>query len=223
MRELSIFIDESGDFGKDTKSPFYIVTMVFHDQDLDIHTQIQALNEQLQNTLHGIHPIHVGPLIRRESFYYNDPIEERQHIFQMLFHTVRRLPIRYATVEVMRNSLSNNKRFEEVLGSEIRNTLLENFDYLQSFDKIILYYDNGQRELSKLLFSVFSTLPLTIEFRTIRPNDYLLFQVADFICTMSLIDLKVSRNGLTKSEQAFLGSRRDIKKNYLKYIYKLHI
>ena len=37
MKELSIFIDESGDFGEYNKiSPYYIVTMVFHDQDKDI-------------------------------------------------------------------------------------------------------------------------------------------------------------------------------------------
>ena len=33
MRELSIFVDESGDFGEYEKhSPYYIVSMVFHDQ-----------------------------------------------------------------------------------------------------------------------------------------------------------------------------------------------
>ena len=33
VSELSIFIDESGDFGTyDIRSPYYIITMVFHDQ-----------------------------------------------------------------------------------------------------------------------------------------------------------------------------------------------
>lgn len=37
MKELSIFIDESGDFGEyDYRSPWYIVTMVFHEQDASI-------------------------------------------------------------------------------------------------------------------------------------------------------------------------------------------
>ena len=32
MKELSIFIDESGDFGSyEPHSPFYIITMVFHE------------------------------------------------------------------------------------------------------------------------------------------------------------------------------------------------
>ena len=37
LSELSIFIDESGDFWPyDFRSPYYIITMVFHDQVVDI-------------------------------------------------------------------------------------------------------------------------------------------------------------------------------------------
>ena len=37
MKELSIFVDESGDFGVyDYHAPFYIISMVFHDQALDL-------------------------------------------------------------------------------------------------------------------------------------------------------------------------------------------
>ena len=43
MKELSVFVDESGDFGGyEIHSPYYIVTMVFHDQDIDI-TEIENL------------------------------------------------------------------------------------------------------------------------------------------------------------------------------------
>ena len=41
LSELSIFIDESGDFGPyDFRSPYYIITMVFHDQSVDISEPI---------------------------------------------------------------------------------------------------------------------------------------------------------------------------------------
>ena len=41
MKELSIFIDESGDFGDyDPKAPFYIIGMVFQDQKNDISEAI---------------------------------------------------------------------------------------------------------------------------------------------------------------------------------------
>ena len=38
MKELSIFVDESGDFGEyAVHSPYYIITMVYHEQDKDIY------------------------------------------------------------------------------------------------------------------------------------------------------------------------------------------
>lgn len=48
MRELSIFIDESGDWGEYAKHcPYYIVTMVMHDQSKDIEKEIRHLEEHL--------------------------------------------------------------------------------------------------------------------------------------------------------------------------------
>ena len=50
MRELSIFVDESGDFGPCAKrSPFYIITMIFHDQTKDISEDISKLESEFKN------------------------------------------------------------------------------------------------------------------------------------------------------------------------------
>ncbi|MCR4612104.1 MAG: DUF3800 domain-containing protein [Lachnospiraceae bacterium] len=101
MKELSIFIDESGDFGEyATHSPFYIITMVFHDQ------------------------------------------------------------------------------YEEFL----------------SFDEVKLYYDNGQIEVSKMLSSVFNALRPNPTFRRVMPKEYKLLQVADLLCSMELVRLKIEHN-----------------------------
>ena len=70
MKELSIFIDESGDFGEyDYHSPWYIVTMVFHEQDVSIQEPMEYLNREL--SLLGLenHCIHTGPIIRKEEEY----------------------------------------------------------------------------------------------------------------------------------------------------------
>ena len=65
---LSVFIDESGDFGEyDTKTPYYIVTMVMHNQDVDINSRINELTEHILQLGYDDHAIHTGPLIRRES------------------------------------------------------------------------------------------------------------------------------------------------------------
>jgi hypothetical protein len=45
VKELSVFIDESGDFGEySPHSPYYIITMVFHDQSNDIREALTKLN-----------------------------------------------------------------------------------------------------------------------------------------------------------------------------------
>lgn len=52
------------------------------------------------------------------------------------------------------------------------------------------------------------------------PTDYKLFQVADLICTMELIKLKIENNAMSNSEKLFFGNIRDLKKNYLKPLEK---
>ena len=48
MKELSVFIDESGDFGEyDDQAPYYIITMVFHDQSQAITEAVQKLDQEL--------------------------------------------------------------------------------------------------------------------------------------------------------------------------------
>lgn len=46
MKELSIFIDESGDFGEYSfHAPFYIFTMVFHDQKAEIALILEEIKK----------------------------------------------------------------------------------------------------------------------------------------------------------------------------------
>ena len=72
MSELSIFVDESGDFGEYAKhSPYYVLAMVFHDQSVDISRQISILDENLDNMGYGDIAIHTEPLIWREEIYEN--------------------------------------------------------------------------------------------------------------------------------------------------------
>ena len=44
MKELSVFIDESGDFGEITERPaYYLVTLLFHDQKNEIAANVKNL------------------------------------------------------------------------------------------------------------------------------------------------------------------------------------
>lgn len=48
MKELSIFIDESGDFGEITERPaYYLVTLLFHDQPQELKkTFLKAIDKK---------------------------------------------------------------------------------------------------------------------------------------------------------------------------------
>ena len=86
MKELSIFVDESGDFGKFSEnSPFYIVSFVLHAQHNSISEQAANLNSALEELGLKNHTIHTAPLIRREQSYKNFDINLRRKIFYKLF------------------------------------------------------------------------------------------------------------------------------------------
>lgn len=92
-------MDESGDFGPyDSKSPYYIVTLVIHDQSKDISDHVQALNAKVQSLGFGDDfVIHTAPLIRREEIFVNEPPNKRRSLFISLFFFVLKSPISYKT------------------------------------------------------------------------------------------------------------------------------
>lgn len=211
---LSVFIDESGDFGAYAPhSPYYFVAMVLHDQRIDISNNISAFEEHLTNLGYPHHAVHTGPLIRRESVYSNDLVEDRKKLFNALFHFARKLPMQYTFAMVKKSECPDEVTLIEKLTKAIAARLRENESFWNSFDRIIVYYDNGQTELTKILVSVFSTLFTHVEYRKVKPADYKLFQVADLVCTLELLDEKMA---LSHSELDFFGNKRDLKKNYLK-------
>lgn len=106
------------------------------------------------------------------------------------------------------------------LSRSIADTLRDHLTYMESFEHIIVYYDNGQLELTRILTSVFNALFFHVEFRKVKPIDYKLFQVADLICTMRLLSKKAESNSFSRSETEFFGSVRDFKKNYWKILSK---
>ena len=218
---LSVFIDESGDFGPyEVHSPYYLVAMVLHDQDIDISDNIVKFEYHLRNLGYAQHAVHTGPLIRRESVYINDLAEKRKRLFNALFNFSRKLNIKYACAKIRKIECSDVIVMTARLSKEIANILRSHESFWNSFDRVIIYYDNGQIELTKILTSVFNTLYTHVEFRRVRPVDYKLFQVADLICTMELLSEKISVGTFSASETEFFDNIRDFKKNYLKHIVK---
>ena len=80
-KTLSIFCDESGDFDLDSKhSPYYLFTLLFHNQSVPIDGQIRILEEHIGDENLRRTAIHSAPLIRREYPYVDLSIDERRVI-----------------------------------------------------------------------------------------------------------------------------------------------
>lgn len=98
---LRVFIDESGDFGAyKSHSPYYLVSMILHNQDNDISSNIKVFDYHLTNLGYKKHAIHTGPLIHRESIYSNDLVENRQRLFNSLFNFTRKLTFQYSCIKI---------------------------------------------------------------------------------------------------------------------------
>ena len=190
MKELSIFVDESGDFGEyDYHAPFYIISMVLHNQSVDISDDLKILENELSNIGWAKHSVHAGPVIRSEEEYRGYDLKERQKIIMKMMSFVRCLDINFKSIYIEKKHIE-------------------------------IYYDNGQVEVTRILSSVFNALLENVEFRKVIPADYRLFQVADLICTLKLTELKMEKHLLSKSETYFFNDERTLKKNYLKPLSK---
>lgn len=224
MKELSIFIDESGDFGEYSHhSPWYIVTMVFHNQQVSIQEPLDYLEKEL--ALLGLekHCIHTGPMIRKEDEYAEMGYLERRKIFNKMVIFLRQSGIKYKSLYIEKKHIKDIVEATGKLSKQISIFIKEHYEYLLSFDLVKIYYDNGQVELNKILSTLFHAFLPRVEFRKVTPSDYRLFQVADMICTFELLKLKIDNNSFSKSEKIFFGSINDLKRNYLKIVSKQEI
>ena len=152
MKELSIFIDESGDFGEVKERPaYYLVTFVFHNQDDNIEQQVSKLEESVRTAGFDVEYIHTGPVIRREEIFGRYTIDERRKLLYKMLNFVNSCPISYLTVVVDRKEATNKIVLSGKLAKAINISMSQHQEFFGSFDKIIVYYDNGQTELSAIL------------------------------------------------------------------------
>lgn len=221
MQELSVFIDESGDFGEVKERPaYYLVTFVFHNQDNNIDLQVAKLEESIKISGFDVEYIHTGPVIRREEVFGRYSIDERRKLLYKMLNFVNACPISYLTVVVDRKEAIDKVALSGKLAKAINMAISVHQDFFTKFDKIIVYYDNGQHELSVILNAVFSIQFASVEFRKVAPQRYRLLQAADFICSMELLKIKRDERRLSRSEEKFFYKPQELKKVFLKNIEK---
>lgn len=219
MRILNIHVDESGDFGNYNPkyAPYYIFTLVFHDQDNEIKEEIKTLDREMANLGYFNHVVHTGPLIRKEEVYCNLSPNDRRSIFTKLFYFAKKIPITYKVFIIDRKEWPDEETLQIRINKLLSQFVDEHIDYFFEYDKIILYYDNGQVQLAHELIDVFEKKLMNL-FRKpdVHPYKYKLLQVADMICSLRLLEIKAEHNELSKSEIYLFHSAKELRKEFIK-------
>ena len=143
---------------------------------------------------------------------------ERRAILSRLFFFTLHADISFKTFLYDKREFDTILKLEARMARDLSQFLRSNLEYMQSFDHVILYYDNGQRELTRILNMALATELSNYDVRRVFPWEYKLFQVADLICTLKLTEKKIERQGMSRSEQYIFHSKRDLYKDFLKPI-----
>lgn len=214
---LSIFVDESGDFGR-SSSGYYVVTLIFHEQHEALGPDLVVLDRRLAEIGLVGHGVHSGAALRGEAEYRHLPFATRKAAFNRMFAFVRKAPLRYQAFTFRRRQHVERLDLEAAISRELGAFLQGRTEYFRAFGEVIVYYDNGQAELTRILNAVMNAYFLQVEFRRVSPPDYRLFQAADLCCTLELLRLKDEDRALTRTDAYFFESERKLRKDYLKQL-----
>lgn len=209
---LSIFVDESGRFQyPDYDSRFYIVGMVFHDQRQNIAEHVSQLDQNVE--MIGLDSekfvFHAGPLIRMEKYYAVMNRRFRARIFDRMLTFARHVDFKYHCLSVDKKYIDSSLQIVSRLRIQLGDFIASRREELRSCGHVKIYYDCGQSPVTNLLHETFSGIGCPVAFaQDVRPVNYKLFQLADLICTLHLIELKLrSGDGMSESEHRFLAGQ----------------
>ena len=214
MKKLSIYVDESGDFGLyTTNEPFYLLTLVFTEENNQNSKYIQNLNNEISLLNYGVLVFHAGPIIRKEKDYASLSIEQRRRLFNKMSFFANNFNYLYITFLIDRKIQKSEEALNQELSKLLKTFLIENFYYFQDFD-LIVYYDNGQKQIKTILKNTFNSIFTNIEFNVLLSIESRLLQLADYLTTLELIKNKFILKIVSKSEIYFFGSFYNFKRNY---------
>ena len=221
---LSVFVDESGRFKyPDSESHYYIVGLVFHDQDFDIAPLVRQMDVKADELGldADVFAFHAGPIIRQEKGYELMNRHFRGRIFDRMMNFARKVEFKYHCIDVDKRFVTSTLQIATKLKRGLEDFLKQKGDEFAGVNRVKVYYDCGQAPVTNLLHQTFATaVPCPVEFaQGVKPGNYKLFQLADLICTLHLLELKI-RNGepMTHSEFKFFGSPRTFERNVLRKI-----
>lgn len=207
IKRLNIFVDETGEFGYGVKSSMlYGISFTFHEQDNDISGELNNLNNRLMK-IGYTNMIHMSDLIMRRGDYSKFDIKMRKSIFNSIYQFSRKIPVKYHTIIIDKRFIDNGNVLRKQIINEVNQMIKNNESYFNKFDKIVMYYDNGQEPLGYILDSLFirfNSYEHRVKFDHVEKR---LFQVSDMLTYVDKAIYKHKKNiKYEKSELYFFGN-----------------
>ena len=219
---LSIFVDESGRFQfPDANSRFYILGLVLHDQSQPVDGYVADLQRAEDEIGLEGHCFHAGPLIRKEKGYEFMSRKWRGRILSRMMAFAQKVPFKYHCLDVDKKLIDNLGQIVERLKRQLVDFIAAHRMDLFDVETVKVYYDCGQSPVTNLLHKTFEEeLGKRVEFaQGVHPVNYRLFQLADLVCSLHLIERRLAEGDpMTTSEMRLFGGPRDFKRNILKKI-----
>ena len=216
MRELSIFIDESGDAGPGSR--FYLLTLVFHDQSDNVLEGISRFERSLLDAELPNATFHFTPVLRGHDQFVTYSVSERKKFLSQFRIFTEKCPIRYTSFAFRKRDYADRSALANQMRKELNRFLQGNLAFMQKYDYVKIYYDNGQKIIHDIVHSAIeeAVSANAIVYKDAAPSNYRLFQVADYICGIELTAIRYENNEQGASELSFFGSKNTFKKNWLK-------
>ena len=120
-----------------------------HNQSESISDAIRQLEESMLYLDLDFSYIHTGPIIRREVPYQHMSIDERRQLLYKTRCFMLHAPIKYTALTINRREAKDKFSLTAMLSKKLKEFVDDNFEFFNTFDKIVVYYDNGQQELKK--------------------------------------------------------------------------
>lgn len=149
MPKISPFVDESGESG--TESKYYLLTLLLHEQDAGIDKQIELYESVLHDKGPPEIPLHTSPLLNGHDDYKGMDIQDSKRLLQTFFTMLQHMPIKCHTFSYKKSDFKSDAALITRMKRDVVNLVFDNLEYLQRFDKVKVYYDDGQYVVTKSL------------------------------------------------------------------------
>lgn len=218
LRELSLFIDESG--SDNLKDRYYLLTLVLHEQDKDVSESIRLYERSLAEKGLTDVPFHASPLLNGHGNYENMTPADRKRLLSSFRVFFRHVAVRYTCITLKTKEYRGIDEVTAAMRKRLIDFLFDKLMYFQDFDAVKIYYDDGQKSVAKAIHKAVDYVLAkdAVVYRLASSSDYRLSQIADYICTMELTALKYADRASTATDEKFFGSWSQFKKGILKEV-----